>query len=201
MGVLLKNNATSRLASSLAAGETTLSVTSGDGSKFPSPTGADWFPLTVIKASGVLEIMRCTARSGDVLTVVRAQEGTAAQAFAAGDRVELRMTAAAVADASVAHAETATKLATARTIGGVSFDGTANINLPGVNAPGNQSTSGNAATATKLATARTINGVAFDGSADITIPTVDNATATTVGGLKARLDGTTLYLTNNGSDA
>ena len=64
---------------------------------------------------------------------------------------------------------TATKLATARTIGGVSFDGTANINLPGVNAAGNQNTTGNAGSATKLATARTINGVAFDGSANITV--------------------------------
>ncbi|EKH6014412.1 phage tail protein [Escherichia coli O157] len=64
-------------------------------------------------------------------------------------------------------ATTATKLATARTIGGVSFDGTANIDLPGVNKAGNQSTSGNAATATKLQTARKINGVAFDGTTDI----------------------------------
>jgi hypothetical protein len=46
------------------------------------------------------------------------------------------------------NAATATALQTARTIGGVSFDGTANINLPGVNAPGNQNTTGNAATAT-----------------------------------------------------
>jgi hypothetical protein len=42
----------------------------------------------------------------------------------------------------------ATKLTTARTIGGVSFDGTANISLPGVNTTGTQNTSGNAATAT-----------------------------------------------------
>ncbi|WP_425273835.1 gp53-like domain-containing protein, partial [Phytopseudomonas daroniae] len=68
-----------------------------------------------------------------------------------------------------ANAVSATKLQTARTIGGVAFDGTANINLPGVNAAGNQSTTGNAATATKLVTPRTINGVAFDGSANITI--------------------------------
>jgi hypothetical protein len=39
-------------------------------------------------------------------------------------------------------------LTTARTIGGVSFDGSANINLPGVNTAGNQDTSGNAATVT-----------------------------------------------------
>ena len=42
------------------------------------------------------------------------------------------------------------KLATARTIGGVSFDGTANINLPGVNASGTQDTSGTAALATQF---------------------------------------------------
>ena len=45
------------------------------------------------------------------------------------------------------NAGTATSLATARTIGGVSFDGTANINLPGVNASGTQDTSGTAANA------------------------------------------------------
>ncbi|EPG0967780.1 phage tail protein [Escherichia coli] len=67
------------------------------------------------------------------------------------------------------NASTATKLQTARTIGGVSFDGTANINLPGVNTTGNQNTTGNAATATKLQTARTINGVSFDGSANISL--------------------------------
>jgi hypothetical protein len=46
------------------------------------------------------------------------------------------------------NATTATTLQTARTIGGVSFNGSANIDLPGVNAAGNQNTSGNAATAT-----------------------------------------------------
>lgn len=72
-------------------------------------------------------------------------------------------------------ATTATKLATARTIGGVSFDGSANIDLPGVNKAGTQNTSGNAATATKLQTARKIGGVAFDGTADIALPGVNAA--------------------------
>jgi len=74
------------------------------------------------------------------------------------------------------NAATATALATARNIGGVSFDGTGNIDLPGVNTGGNQATSGNAATATKLATTRAIQisgdatGTAnFDGSAAINI--------------------------------
>jgi hypothetical protein len=43
------------------------------------------------------------------------------------------------------NAATATALATARAIGGVSFDGTGDINLPGVNTAGNQNTSGTAA--------------------------------------------------------
>ena len=67
------------------------------------------------------------------------------------------------------NSATATKLATARTIGGVAFDGSANINLPGVNSAGSQNTSGNAATATALATARTIAGVSFNGTANISL--------------------------------
>jgi len=49
------------------------------------------------------------------------------------------------------NADTATALATARNIGGVSFDGTGDINLPGVNTAGNQNTSGAAATVTGAA--------------------------------------------------
>jgi len=52
------------------------------------------------------------------------------------------------ANIAVALAATATELANARTIGGVSFNGTANINLPGVNATGDQNTTGTAANVT-----------------------------------------------------
>lgn len=57
--------------------------------------------------------------------------------------------AAAIAT-SASYASTGSVLSTARTIGGVSFDGSANINLPGVNTTGNQATTGNAATATQV---------------------------------------------------
>ncbi|EBL2021058.1 hypothetical protein D2B27_24375 [Salmonella enterica] len=85
------------------------------------------------------------------------------------------------------NAASATKLQTARTIGGVSFNGTANIDLPGVNKTGNQNTTGNAATATKLQTARTINGVSFDGSKNIeltprAIGTINSTTMSFSGG-------------------
>ena len=52
------------------------------------------------------------------------------------------------ANIAVGLAASATALASARNIGGVSFDGTGNIDLPGVNSSGNQNTSGNAATVT-----------------------------------------------------
>ena len=73
------------------------------------------------------------------------------------------------------NAATATALQTARNIGGVSFDGTANIDLAGVNTTGNQDTSGNAATATALETARTIGGVSFNGTANIDLAGVNTA--------------------------
>ena len=55
-----------------------------------------------------------------------------------------------VTGALTGNADTATALETARTIGGVSFNGTSNINLPGVNTAGNQNTSGTAAVATTV---------------------------------------------------
>jgi hypothetical protein len=90
------------------------------------------------------------------------------------------MRAVNIYGALTGNASTATTLATARTIGGVSFDGSANINLPGVNTAGNQATSGNAASATVLQTARAINGVNFNGSAAITITAAGSTLSDTV---------------------
>ena len=68
------------------------------------------------------------------------------------DRIPAELTGKNAATATVsascsgnaATASSAAKLTTARTIGGVSFDGSANINLPGVNTTGNQNTTGTA---------------------------------------------------------
>ena len=99
------------------------------------------------------------------------------------------------------NANTATTLQTARTIGGVSFNGSANINLPGVNTAGNQNTSGNAATATTLQTARTIalggdlsGSASFNGGANITITAAvaddsHNHVVSNIDGLQTTLDG------------
>ena len=66
--------------------------------------------------------------------------------------------------------DTAIKLAESKKIGGVSFDGTSDINLAGVNITGNQNTTGNAATASKLQTPRYVGGVVFNGTTDIHLP-------------------------------
>ena len=76
------------------------------------------------------------------------------------------------AGTATGNAGSATVLESARTIGGVSFDGSANINLAGVNTAGTVDTSGNAATATALETARTIHGVSFDGTGNIDLSEV-----------------------------
>lgn len=94
--LLIANNAATRLAASITAGQTTISVFAGTGSLFPVNEGSDWFPLTIISTLGEIEIVRCTGRVGDVMSVVRGQEGTISRSFAANSRVELRFTAAIV---------------------------------------------------------------------------------------------------------
>jgi hypothetical protein len=74
------------------------------------------------------------------------------------------------------NAATATVLQTARTIGGVSFNGSVNIDLPGVNTAGNQNTSGNAATATTATNATNVATTATSTNANFFIPFVAAST-------------------------
>lgn len=99
MTVLLKNNAQSFLAVAISASDVTLTLVSGGGAAFPVAGGSNYFYATLSTTAGSYEIVKCVALSGDILTVVRGQESTTAIAFAAGSRVELRVTAQAVIDA------------------------------------------------------------------------------------------------------
>lgn len=89
------NNAVGVLAGSIDDVDTTLALDTGQGAKFPEIDPGEWFPITVVKVSNPahMEIMRVTDRTGDAFTVERAQEGTSALSFQAGDVVELRFTA------------------------------------------------------------------------------------------------------------
>ena len=84
------------------------------------------------------------------LAIVTAAIANGGTGLATADQIHTFVTTQtdSIAADTSGNAATATALETARTIGGVSFDGTANINLPGVNTSGTQDTSGTAAKVT-----------------------------------------------------
>lgn len=86
---LFANNAKTTLASAVNSSQTTITVAAGKGALFPSPSAGQIFKVTMVSASDatVYEICNCTSRTGDVLTVVRAQEGTTAKPFLLNDVV------------------------------------------------------------------------------------------------------------------
>lgn len=93
---LVANNAATTLAVGISNAATSLTLTSVVG--FPVPTGGDYFMLTLVglNANGqesTWEVVKCTAVAGSVLTVLRAQEGTTAQAWGVNTRTEIRLTA------------------------------------------------------------------------------------------------------------
>ena len=85
------------------------------------------------------------------------------------------------------NAATATALETARTIGGTSFDGTANIAVA------------LSATATALANARTIHGVSFDGTANIDLTEVVQDTVGAMFGSNTETGITATYQDSDGT--
>lgn len=93
-----------------------------------------------ITASGTLALATSGVTAGTYpkVTVDAYGRVTAGAGLVAGDIPTLNQS-------TTGNAATATALQTARTIGGVSFNGTTNINLPGVNVAGNQNTTGSAA--------------------------------------------------------
>jgi len=98
MNILIKNNAYGFLAVAISATDTGLQLQTGNGGSFPAVGSGEYFYATLQSTSGALEIVKVVGRASDVLTVVRAQEGTSALSFAAGSRIELRVTAQSVKD-------------------------------------------------------------------------------------------------------
>lgn len=96
MAVKFTNNASGTLASSITASATTITLTTGQGALFPTLAVGEYFYATLVDSSNNLEIVKVTARATDVLTVTRAQDGTTARAYAAADKLELRVPAAAL---------------------------------------------------------------------------------------------------------
>jgi len=139
---------------------------------------------TIFVTAAAEDLQSDTANTASTL-VARDASGN----FSAGTITAALSGNATTSSSTTGNAATATALQTARTIGGVSFNGTANINLPGVNTTGNQNTSGNAATATALATGRTISltgdvtgtSGSFDGTGNVSIAATIAANSVALG--------------------
>lgn len=93
MGQLFADAARAYLSAGIAAGDTTISISSG-GALFPVANGTDWFKAVLQDASGI-EIVYVTAHTSGAtsFTVTRGQEGTTARPFAAGAVFGVRVTA------------------------------------------------------------------------------------------------------------
>lgn len=94
-------------APSPATSGTTLVLATGDGDLFPDPSEDGEFNVTIwpegeIPLAATAEIARCTARSGDTLTIDRAEELTSARTVVAGDQVALTVTAKVLTDIETA---------------------------------------------------------------------------------------------------
>ena len=100
MVAVASNSAKSALTGSINTTDTTINLTSGTGALFPavSSSGTDYFYITLVDTALNTEIVKCTHRATDALTSVRAQDGTTARSFSAGDRVEMRVVAALIND-------------------------------------------------------------------------------------------------------
>lgn len=94
--LLAANNAQTVLAAGINSSATSLTVNTGTGALFPSPSpGTSFFKLTLVDAAtGLLtEIVHVTERAGDSMTIERGQEGTVARAWSANDIAANMMTA------------------------------------------------------------------------------------------------------------
>ncbi len=113
MSFQITNNASTTLVAGIASNATSLTVPSGKGALFPQPSGTAVFRATIVRASdNAVEIVECTARSTDTLTITRAQEGTTALTLLTGDAIRLNMTAAVFAALVADTTNTATTKAT-----------------------------------------------------------------------------------------
>ena len=90
------NNAGATIPLAVSSVQTSLTVTSGQGARFPSLGASDFFYATLVDVSGNYEIIKVTARADDAMTLERGQDGTLAIPFPANSRMELRVTVGSI---------------------------------------------------------------------------------------------------------
>lgn len=124
------NNASATLNAGISNSATTIVLNSAQGALFPVLSGGLFFVGTLKSVStGLLEIVKVTARTADTLTVIRGQENTTGSAFAAGDVFELRPTAQAFDNIYTASAQLTGATFTGPVVaqGGLSSTGTTTV--------------------------------------------------------------------------
>jgi len=200
MAVVFSNNAKTTLASNVSTSTTSIAVV--DGSVFPALSGSDYTYVTFEDGSGNVEIVKVTARSGNTLTVVRAQDNTSARAFSAGDKCELRLTAAGLNEVA-SQADTDTNTTYSVGDGGLTQNNFTNADHTKLNgiASGatnvtnnNQLTNGAGYVTTDTNTTYTV------GDGGLTQNNFTNADHTKLNGIAANANNYTLPFTNNSTN-
>jgi len=87
------NNATTTIAAAISSTATTITVATGTGALFPTLGASEYFKATLQDTNNNFEIIKVTARTDDIMTVVRGQDGTLAIPFPVNSRFELRILA------------------------------------------------------------------------------------------------------------
>ena len=98
MGQIFSNNASSFTEGALLV--STTSMTLGSATGFPQPATGEYYFLTITEVDAGSgretdwEVVKVTARTGNVISIVRGQDDTDARAWAAFSPVQLRLTKA-----------------------------------------------------------------------------------------------------------
>ncbi len=177
-----KNLAIATVTTATGAAGTTLGVGAGEGARFPAvPFNATVWPVDMAPDPTTAEVVRVTARTGDSLTITRAQEGTTARAIVVGDFVAETITAKALSDIE------------------------SGTNFPLITTPGTVTTpqlASAAATALALAPAGTVRGTLHPSGGFSWGGTTDpGAGNLSVQGGRVYLNGSVGPQTNDGADA
>ena len=140
MAQLFTNNATGALSAAITNVATSLTLQTGQGAKFPALSGGNTFVATLVGLTSSVEtsweIVLVTALTGDTMTIVRAQEGSAAVAWPINTPVGLRLTAA-VAQAAASAQAALVSGTNIRTVNGNSLLGSTDIPVGYINIPQN----------------------------------------------------------------